>query len=110
MQICRDELECLNVGIFLLFTIGPLMAILFLVQPILVKIKTKIGSKITRTCLDGEHSFSLKDLIVVDECSLDHRVQWKCMSCSIVFKAHCGLDITPKHGYIKNYSNKKSIN
>ena len=27
-----------------------------------------------------------------------HRVQWPCRKCGKVFFAHCGLDISPKHG------------
>lgn len=28
------------------------------------------------------------------------RVEWPCCKCGKVFRAHCGLDITPKHGFI----------
>jgi hypothetical protein len=28
------------------------------------------------------------------------RVAWPCRKCGKVFYAHCGLDISPKHGFI----------
>jgi hypothetical protein len=28
------------------------------------------------------------------------RVVWPCSKCGKVFYAHCGLDISPKHGFI----------
>lgn len=30
----------------------------------------------------------------------NRRVQWPCQKCGKVFFAHCGLDISPKHGPI----------
>ena len=29
------------------------------------------------------------------------RVEWSCAKCGKVFRAHCGLDISPKHGFIR---------
>ena len=29
-----------------------------------------------------------------------HRVKWSCHKCKKEFFAHCGLDISPKYGYI----------
>lgn len=29
------------------------------------------------------------------------RVEWPCCKCGKVFRAHCGLDISPKHGFIR---------
>lgn len=75
----------------------------------------------TKTC---KHEFKLKDLKktgippleepetkgydewieyyskVDDHDSVTKRVEWKCHKCEKVFYAHCGLDITPTHGYV----------
>lgn len=29
------------------------------------------------------------------------RVEWPCCKCGKVFRAHCGLDISPEHGFIR---------
>jgi hypothetical protein len=48
------------------------------------------------------HEFSLSDLKTVNNLGGDDRVAWPCRKCGKVFRAHCGLDISPKHGYIVN--------
>ena len=53
---------------------------------------------IERKC---SHEFELKDLHKTGE-SEDgcRRVAWPCRKCGKVFYAHCGLDISPKHGFV----------
>jgi hypothetical protein len=33
--------------------------------------------------------------------SYAERVEWTCCKCGKVFRAHCGLDISPKHGFVR---------
>jgi hypothetical protein len=45
------------------------------------------------------HSFAIEDLEMVNRDSDGaDRVAWPCSKCSKVFRAHCGLDISPTHG------------
>jgi hypothetical protein len=47
------------------------------------------------------HVFELSDLGKTGESEDgDRRVSWPCMKCGKVFFAHCGLDISPRHGPI----------
>lgn len=47
------------------------------------------------------HGFYIEDLTRHPEFeNTDQRVSWSCYKCGKLFKAHCGLDITPKHGYV----------
>ena len=45
------------------------------------------------------HVFILADLHIINFDG-GERVSWSCAKCGKVFKAHCGLDISPKHGDI----------
>lgn len=46
-----------------------------------------------------KHRFALEDLTMVNRDSEENdRVSWACAKCHKVFKAHCGLDISPEHG------------
>lgn len=48
-----------------------------------------------------KHRFALEDLHKTgDDEDSDTRVEWACADCGKVFKAHCGLDISPKHGFM----------
>lgn len=44
------------------------------------------------------HSFALHELKMVNPEGADDRVAWPCEKCRKEFRAHCGLDISPKHG------------
>ncbi len=45
------------------------------------------------------HSFAIEDLEMVNRDSDGaDRVAWPCAKCGKVFRAHCGLDISPEHG------------
>ena len=45
------------------------------------------------------HSFAIEDLEMVNRNSDGaDRVAWPCDKCGKVFRAHCGLDISPTHG------------
>ena len=47
------------------------------------------------------HEFELKDLHkTVESEDGNRRVAWPCRKCGKVFHAHCGLDISPAHGFI----------
>ena len=46
-----------------------------------------------------KHRFALEDLHKTgDGEDSPTRVEWACDKCGKVFKAHCGLDISPRHG------------
>lgn len=48
-----------------------------------------------------KHSFYLEDLTRHPELEeTNQRVSWACHKCGKVFKANCGLDISPEHGYM----------
>lgn len=49
-----------------------------------------------------KHEFYLRDLKTTGINDTDKRVSWKCYKCNKIYYAHCGLDITPKHGYVKS--------
>ena len=51
----------------------------------------------TRVC---NHRFALEDLRMVNPNGDHDRVEWPCADCGKSFRAHCGLDITPKHGHV----------
>lgn len=44
------------------------------------------------------HRFALEDLRMVNPDGDLDRVAWPCAECGETFTAHCGLDISPKHG------------
>lgn len=44
------------------------------------------------------HRFALEDLRMVNRDGDLDRVAWPCDACGKNFSAHCGLDISPKHG------------
>ena len=51
------------------------------------------------------HEFDMADLKTTQSIHFHERVLWPCYKCGKVFKAHCGLDISPKHGYIMRNTN-----
>ena len=58
-----------------------------------------IKSLLQKNC---EHVFMLEDLRMINPDSTGaDRVEWACDKCGKVFKAQCGLDITPTHGFIQ---------
>lgn len=58
---------------------------------VLVKLKQRFCS----------HRFALDDLTMVNKDSGGaDRVSWACDKCKKVFRAQCGLDISPEHGPI----------
>lgn len=61
---------------------------------------SKLWKWITRPFTKHEHRFAIEDLRMVnpDSDGAD-RVEWPCADCGHVFAAHCGLDISPKHGF-----------
>lgn len=44
------------------------------------------------------HEFAIEDLKMVNYDGAEDRVMWPCAKCGKEFRAHCGLDISPKHG------------
>ncbi len=44
------------------------------------------------------HEFAIEDLKIVNEQGWGDRVAWECAKCGKLFRAHCGLDITPENG------------
>lgn len=44
------------------------------------------------------HNFNIRQLEMVNRDGLNDRVKWPCAKCGKVFRAHCGLDISPKYG------------
>ena len=48
-----------------------------------------------KTC---KHKFDIRHLEMVNRNGLNDRVKWPCAKCGKVFRAHCGLDISPKYG------------
>ena len=58
---------------------------------VLVKLKQRFCS----------HRFAMEDLTMVNRDSEGNdRVSWACDKCGKVFRAQCGLDISPEHGPI----------
>ena len=49
------------------------------------------------------HMLYTKDMQLNETAGHYNRITWPCHKCGKVFSAHCGLDITPKHGYIEAY-------
>jgi len=47
-----------------------------------------------------QHAFAIEDVALVNANVGDERVRWPCSRCGKVFRAHCGLDITPQHGFL----------
>lgn len=47
-----------------------------------------------------KHNFNIRQLEMVNRDGLNDRVKWPCAKCGKVFRAHCGLDISPKYGKI----------
>lgn len=48
-----------------------------------------------------KHRFAMEDLEMVNRDSEGaDRIAWPCAKCGRVFRAHCGLDISPKYGPI----------
>jgi len=46
------------------------------------------------------HKFRPVDLKMIAKDGPE-RVEWPCCKCGKIFRAHCGLDITPKHGSVE---------
>ena len=45
------------------------------------------------------HRFAIDDLVMVNRDSDgEDRIAWACDKCGRVFRAHCGLSISPRHG------------
>ena len=45
------------------------------------------------------HRFAIEDLTMVNRASAgDDRVSWSCSKCGKMFRAQCGLDISPGNG------------
>ena len=56
------------------------------------------------------HEFAIEDLRMVNmESDGDDRVEWSCAKCGKSFSAHCGLDITPEHGFVFRRGAAKSV-
>ncbi len=46
------------------------------------------------------HRFIVSDLHTVEGAPSHKRVAWPCCKCGKVFRAHCGLDISPRFGRV----------
>jgi cytidine deaminase len=44
------------------------------------------------------HSFDIEELRMVNPEGDKDRVEWPCATCRQMFRAHCGLDISPSNG------------
>lgn len=103
MYFCNNELQCAIVMTSFGMTIVPVILIIPILIGFIKNLILKIKSKYTGVCLEDEHVFNLDELKMIDANSRYNRVSWKCSLCGTEFKAHCGLDISPKHGKIQKH-------
>lgn len=109
MEVCSTHAQCLYLGFHLLILTFPLVLILIFLPAVVSNYFREVKSRFTGICVIGKHSFKMGDLTMLDEHAKYDRVQWACCKCGTMFKAHCGLDISPKHGDIVKLSKHEAI-